>query len=94
VVERPRGLKSGRVRVGRDARLWSSEGKAREVRRPKRAARPRPELNTSGATRGTAGAVGANRRGAGTKPIGFVEKREGGEGTGKPAPDHRAGEKL
>lgn len=93
-IERSCCLKDGRARVGRDARLWSSGGRAREVKRPRRAAWPRPELITRVATRGAAGLVGGSRRGAGTKPMGFVEKREGGEGTGKPVLDHRVGAKL
>lgn len=87
-------MKNGRARIGRDARFRSSGGRAREVRRPKRAVRPRPELTTWVAIRGTAGQVGASRRGAGTKPTGFVEKRGGGEGNEKSLSDHPAGEKL
>jgi hypothetical protein len=93
-TERSWGSKNGRVRVGRDARLWSSGGRARKVKRLKRAVRPRPELTIRVAMRGTAGRVGASRRGAGTRPIGLVEKREGGEGSEKSLPDHPAGEKL
>jgi len=71
-----------------------AEGEPERSKKLKRAAWPRPELITWVAIRGTAGLVGESRRGAGTKPMGFVEKREGGEGTGKPVLDHRVGEKL